>query len=36
VPPDENDDAALKRAIDLLRGAAKNSPSPPRPGGTPR
>jgi carboxyl-terminal processing protease len=31
VPPDEKDDAALKSALDLLRGATTNAAFPPNP-----
>ena len=31
VPPDEKDDAALKMAIDLLRGRITNAAFPPNP-----
>ena len=31
VPPDEKDDAALKTALDLLRGATTNAAFPPNP-----
>ncbi|HEY2529068.1 MAG TPA: S41 family peptidase [Xanthobacteraceae bacterium] len=31
VPPDEKDDAALKMALDLLRGTATNAAFPPNP-----